>query len=232
MELGTGIPLVAMTANIMTGDIDIYKKSGMSDYVGKPFTSQELWRCLMKYLTPVDIYIEDNAQSLDRDNELRQKLINRFVKTNRGILGKITEAIKASDIKLAHRLVHTLKSNAGQLKLVALQQAAEDMESRLHSGENQATPVQLENLKTELDAAIAELEPMVTEATQSIKAEAPSSVAVCKLFEKLKPLLSDGDSDCLMLVEELRSIPGCEELIRQMEDLDLTSALETLEDMM
>jgi CheY-like chemotaxis protein len=45
--LNTGTPIVAMTANIMSGDLEIYKQHGMEDCVGKPFTSQELWRCLM-----------------------------------------------------------------------------------------------------------------------------------------------------------------------------------------
>jgi signal transduction histidine kinase len=53
MELNTGIPIVAMTANIMSDDVELYKESGMSDCVGKPFTSQELWHCLLKYLKPL-----------------------------------------------------------------------------------------------------------------------------------------------------------------------------------
>jgi len=52
MELKIGVPVVAMTANVIYNDKEIYKKNGMNDCVGKPFTSQELWRCLMKYLTP------------------------------------------------------------------------------------------------------------------------------------------------------------------------------------
>jgi len=50
----TGVPIVAMTANIMTNDRDLYLSLGMSDCVSKPFTSQELWRCLLKYIKPVD----------------------------------------------------------------------------------------------------------------------------------------------------------------------------------
>jgi CheY-like chemotaxis protein len=50
IELDAGIPIVAMTANIMSGDLEKYKQSGMSDFIGKPFTSQELWRCLLKYI--------------------------------------------------------------------------------------------------------------------------------------------------------------------------------------
>jgi len=55
LELGTGTPIVAMTANIMMSDREHYKAAGMVDYLGKPFTSQELWRCLLKHLKPVSL---------------------------------------------------------------------------------------------------------------------------------------------------------------------------------
>jgi PAS domain S-box-containing protein len=48
IELDTGVPMVAMTANIMSDDRELYKASGMTDCVGKPFSSQELWHCLVK----------------------------------------------------------------------------------------------------------------------------------------------------------------------------------------
>jgi CheY-like chemotaxis protein len=84
-ELNVGIPIVALTANIMTNDKELYKMSGMSDYVGKPFTSQELWRCLMKYFKPVALQKENQEQRELEDNKLRQMLIKSFVRNNREI---------------------------------------------------------------------------------------------------------------------------------------------------
>jgi signal transduction histidine kinase/ActR/RegA family two-component response regulator len=52
LELAPDLPIVALTANVMTGASEVYKESGMEDCLGKPFTSQELWHCLMKYFTP------------------------------------------------------------------------------------------------------------------------------------------------------------------------------------
>jgi len=43
-------------------------------------------------------------------------------------------------------------------------------------------------------------------------------------------LLQDGDLECLSFINNLRSIPGSEELIQQMEEIDFTTALETLEE--
>ena len=61
-ELNSGTPVVAMTANIMTNDAELYRSSGIPDFVGKPFTSQELRECLLKYLKPVS---EESAEEGD-----------------------------------------------------------------------------------------------------------------------------------------------------------------------
>jgi len=53
LELDLGIPIVAMTANVMADNAGLHKMSGMSGYVGKPFTSKELWKCLLRYLKPI-----------------------------------------------------------------------------------------------------------------------------------------------------------------------------------
>jgi len=54
LELETGVPIIALTANVMSHDLERYKKIGMNDNLGKPFTSQELWYLLLKYLEPIE----------------------------------------------------------------------------------------------------------------------------------------------------------------------------------
>jgi len=154
LELNTGVPIVAMTANIMSQDRELYNAGGMDDYVGKPFTSQELWRCLMKHFKPITWQKENADSAVDTDNKLRQRLINIFVKNNRGKFGQIKDAISVGDINLAHRLTHTLKSNAGQLNKTLLQQIASEIEDRLKDGENLVTPQQMETFERELNSAI------------------------------------------------------------------------------
>jgi len=150
-EMNLGIPIVAMTANVMTSDRELYEENGMNDYVGKPFTSQELWRCLLRYLKPLDWQSDDKVQLKQADDELHQMLINRFVDTNSDICSEIDIALNEGNIKLAHRLVHTLKSNAGQLGKKSLQKAAEDMENNLKDEKNLTAPNQMDVLKTEVD---------------------------------------------------------------------------------
>jgi len=53
-KLDAGVPVVAMTANVMSESKDMYDEIGMKDILSKPFSSHELWQCLKKYLTPVE----------------------------------------------------------------------------------------------------------------------------------------------------------------------------------
>jgi signal transduction histidine kinase/DNA-binding response OmpR family regulator len=229
MEYKAGVPIVAMTANIMSNDRELYKLKGMDDCVGKPFTSQELWRCLLKYLKPLGWQKMEETQNTEVDDKLRQKLINGFVKDNTNKYGEIADALKAGDVKLAHRLAHTLKSNAGHLDKTLLQQAAADIENQLKTGENLATAEQLAALETSLSAALAELAPLVSSAPEAAAdAEPLSKEAALELLEKLAPMLELGDLSARQLSGDLRRIPGSNELVQQIEDLDFNLALASL----
>jgi CheY-like chemotaxis protein/HPt (histidine-containing phosphotransfer) domain-containing protein len=157
LELNTGIPIIAMTANVMSNDREIYRVNGIQDCVGKPFTSQELWQCLLKYLTPVNRGTAQTNIPAEAATEFQRELQVIFVKDNKRKHEEIINAIKTGDIKLAHRLAHSLKSSAGQIGKTDLQNAAADIESRLGDGKNMVTPALLFILKTELSKVLAEL---------------------------------------------------------------------------
>ncbi|MCL2441619.1 MAG: ATP-binding protein [Treponema sp.] len=163
LELNKNIPIVALTANIMSDDRDLYKTSGMTGYLGKPFTSQELWRCLMKFFTPIIQKAPEKIALMQNVDDLQQKLINIFVQNSQDAYVKIKDAIDTNDIKLAHRLAHTLKSNAAQLNKPALQKIAGKVEESLKNGENRVNPSDFESLQAELNTVLAELTPLVSE---------------------------------------------------------------------
>jgi len=161
-ELAPSVPIVAMTANIMADDMDVYKASGMKDCVCKPFTSQELWRCLLKYFTPVkkDDSISDETITTgslpESDAEFQKTLRKVFYNSSINKYNEINDAINKKDIKLAHRLAHTLKGNAGQVGKTALQKAAAQVEHHLRDGINLVTEELFATLKTELDLVLSE----------------------------------------------------------------------------
>jgi PAS domain S-box-containing protein len=238
-ELNTGSPIVAMTANVMSHDRELYRKCGMNDCVGKPFKVQELWACLLKYFTPVKWAREKGAESRQYNDKLQFLLMATFVKDNRNRYGEISAAIDSGDIKLANRLAHTLKGNAGQLGKVRLQKAAELVEHLLKDGKNLVTAEHLAVLEAELAAALDELAPLVKEAAlpPTSQAEPLDAEKAHEVLVELKPLLESGNAECLKYIDKLRGISGTDEplvrkLIQQMEDLDFEDALETLSEVM
>jgi len=232
-ELGIKTPIVALTANIMANDVEIYKNCGMYDTLGKPFTSQELWSCLLTYITAKGFTVV-NEQRQDTENEkIQKKLREFFFKKNQTTYADIIKALDTGDITLAHRLTHTLKSNAGQLGKALLQQAAENVEINLKSGQNLVTPEQRETLKTELELVMAELKTVVSEVSKEEDATTHLFTEDAReLLAKLKPLLEDNNLECLELIENLRLIPSSDEVVTFIEEFDFDSALEALEALM
>jgi CheY-like chemotaxis protein len=232
MELNTGVPIVAMTANVMAHDRELYKKIGMKDCLGKPFRVQELYSYLSKYLKPGKWNSETLVESKQFDDKLKFSLMVSFVKDNKERYSEIANALGSGDTKLAHRLVHTLKSNAALLGKTKLQKASEEAEHLLADGKSQVAQELLDTLKTELAAVLDELAPLLKEAApppaQAEQLDAGEAQAV---LEELKPLLERGSPDCLKYIDKLRGIPGTEILIRQIEDLDFAEAAETLGEM-
>jgi len=136
----------------------------MSDCVGKPFTSAELWHCLMKYFTPLSLGASNsvhakNAQ-LQANLELHKKLQTVFVESNKDRYNDIIEAMEKGDIDSAHRFVHSLKSNAGQVGKSILQKAAAEIECKLKNGKNLVTEDQMKILKLELNMVLNEFSSM------------------------------------------------------------------------
>jgi signal transduction histidine kinase/CheY-like chemotaxis protein len=162
-SLNIGTPIVAMTANILSTDKELYKRNGMPDYLGKPFTSQVLWRCLLNYFTPIKKEtVQENT--IDEEELAVQHIFQlSFVKENQKKFDDIANALKANDLILAHRLVHALKGNAGQIGKTRLQSIAADVESTIKNGEKPVTEEQLNSLESEMNIVLKELAPLLEE---------------------------------------------------------------------
>jgi len=90
-------------------------------------------------------------------DEIHQIFARRFTENYTQIHHEIRNALNTGDVTLAHRLVHNLKSNAGQLRKSSLQRVAGEVEDNLKSGENHVTEQQMQKLEKELKIVIAEL---------------------------------------------------------------------------
>ena len=229
IALGVKTPIIAITANIMSDDIELYKMRGMADCIGKPFTSQELWKCLVKYLPVVSYTAHEKGWSLDEEKNFQKKTRLSFVRNNQTVFAQIVKALNDGDTKLAHRLVHTLKSNAGQISEKKLQTAAADAEALLAGGENALVNEELKKIESELKLVLDKLAPMLAEdeaerAAKIIDKGQYSAEKVHETLSKLEPMLINRNPECEELLDEIMTIPGAEKLTQCIEKFDFKQA--------
>ena len=235
LEINT--PIVVMTANIMTDDIELYKTNGILDCVSKPFTSQELWKCLLKYFKPVSISAIDNSHRMKEDEKLQKMLMVNFVKENQAVFAKIMKAADDGDIKGAHRLAHTLKSNAGQIGEKNLQSAAAAVEAMFKSGmdSNNPLPFPIDGgktaaLETELAAVLDKLAPLLAAVNEGEGKEITDTAVIQEIIGKLEPMLMRSNPESLYLLKDIRAIHGTEDLALHIEEFNFKQAIAELSD--
>ncbi|MCL2819596.1 MAG: ATP-binding protein [Oscillospiraceae bacterium] len=226
--LGVKTPIIALTANVMSNDLDIYKKSGIPDYLGKPFTSQELWKCLIKYLPVVNVTEIDQQQQAEEGDESLKQLQRYFAKNNKQTFNNINLAIKNGDIKQAHRLTHTLKSNAGQINETHLQKTAAGVEDMLSKGEQYINESHLHALETELKLVLEKLSQTENESGEAEPVKLTDTKRMLELIDELEPLLKARKPECMYILDDIRTIPGAESLANYVENFDFTHAADEL----
>jgi HPt (histidine-containing phosphotransfer) domain-containing protein len=160
------------------------------------------------------------------------ELIATFVKDNLTTFKDISDALETGDVKLAHRLAHTLKGVAGLVGMTTLVEAARIVEQSLAEGKTELLDEQMDDLRHELKAALDELTPMmnthadkVRRYTENISFDRKNAL---KILENLDSLLEADSFDSVNLVKDLSVIPGTEQLASQVENLKFKQARETL----
>jgi len=244
INMNIGIPIVAMTANIMSDDMDVYQKSGMQECLSKPFTSQELWHCLLKYFNMLETKPEQLEEDFQDNNEtvFQLSLKELYIKNNGNKYNEIIEAIEKGNIKSAHMLAHTLKSNSAQIGMNDLQKTAADIELQLKN-ENNVSPQLLASLETELKTAVAQL----TKQIAAIRANQPPGISsekdgseividkksALELLDALEQMLRQGNTESLKSINKVREVPADDSLknalIQQIEDFEFESAMITIQ---
>ncbi|MCL2761654.1 MAG: Hpt domain-containing protein [Treponema sp.] len=170
---------------------------------------------------------------LESDMEFKRTLQLHFLKNNQEKYDEVVNALTSGDMPLAYRLVHNLKSNAGHIGQVGLQEAAAEVEQMLKKEESPVTEEQLQILKNELFMVLHTLSSLLDE--PAVQSDAGSQCIASgntgELLERLEMLLERGNPECVYLVNELRIIPDSDRLIQQIEDFDFKMAMAELSEL-
>jgi PAS domain S-box-containing protein len=207
------LPIVAMTADAMTGVRDKVLEAGMNDYVTKPIVPKELWIALNRWVSPGNRELpEDFLRAKDDDlsdaqsvpviagvdvekglsrvggkKKLYLRLLSKFRDEFENGVAIIEEELLKGDRAAAVRQAHTIKGVAANVGAESIQRAAADAEQALkeETEENGSLSV----LEEELSKVINTLKESVLEVDDSSdKKEPRQEIELGELKEKLSEL--------------------------------------------
>jgi HPt (histidine-containing phosphotransfer) domain-containing protein len=137
---GARLPVIALTANVMSEDRDNCRAAGMDGHLGKPLDPALLAACLARHLSsraaPPAI---DRAALLvvtGGDAEFERELIETFIASGDEHLAAIVAALAQGDFVTIGRRAHALKGASANLHARPLAETAAHLE---HAANGRAT---------------------------------------------------------------------------------------------
>lgn len=168
------IPIIALTANATPKIIERCMASGMNEHLAKPFTPEELFGMLEKYLSVKSIKraadakifghkfsivdLSFLAQVSGNDTTFIRDVVSSFLTSTPLLINNIKEALSKTDPIEMARNVHKLKPSLTMLGLAKTKELADYLEAEL-MGQNLSEYIEqgVEKLCNEINAAVQEL---------------------------------------------------------------------------
>jgi len=226
------LPIIAMTANVMTGDREKALAAGMVDHIAKPLRVDALFETMARWIRPAiaatpsakagggaDTGLLPSLTGIDTQaglaaaggsRTLYLRLLRMFGDNQRDFHDRFRQAFAQGDLPGVIRAAHTLKGVAATIGAAALSRAAAELEAACQQGVEHERIDAIEGTAAgELDdvlATLAELDGPGEQRREPAPAADPQQVSV--LSQKLRTLLAGGDIEAIDVLADLLAAIG------------------------
>ncbi len=197
-EKGVDSPIVALTANAISGVREMYLNLGFQAFVAKPIEMEKLDKVLREFLPKeLQIPIEEGSTApkpVKMDASEDEGVLRQVYLDGKNKAPLLRELMEKSDITNYTIEVHALKSVAATIGRIELSECAKSHEMAGKEGNIEFIRKDFENLITRYDALIAELgERFPQEEEPEYELQKPQEGEVEVLMQQLRDALDDFD---------------------------------------
>ncbi len=231
-----GLPVIAMTANALSGDREKSLDAGMNDHLNKPFQPVTFYNVLLQWIKPsflvTDIAIETEQNNSEVDKEIPEitgidsvaglrtaggnrsiysRLIIKFLHLFRNFKSEFLQAMDNEELVTAERLAHSLKGSAASLGANDIAEAAAVLESAVRKrGKREDILGLFSGSLNLLGPVLDQISLYAVTQEKEISADElkPDSETVRRLVEEITVLLDEFDTQVLQVAEELQKVLG------------------------
>lgn len=227
------LPIIAMTANVMTRDIEQTQLAGMNDHISKPINVAEMFYTMAKWITPTNPASQNTARPLQthtqpaqqlhqivgidsaaglaitQGNEnLYRRLLIKFLNSEQDFILKFQQAQASQDAVAATRMAHTLKGVAGNIGAHTIQKAAQALELAC---DDRLDMKQIEKSLREVEASLVPVLKSLQQFQSALEltptdTEKAHPETLRPWYEKLLKLLMEDDADAVDTLDKILSL--------------------------
>lgn len=222
------LPIIAMSANFTSEDIEMGRKVGMTTHLGKPVDKELLYATLSRYLgnniikgtgystnIPIDfpqlkhIDTNDGLARVAGNAKVYRVMLSNFRQKYLHAASELTEYFQQQDFERAVGLSHNIKGNAGNLGARELHRYAAEIEQASKERDLDLAISLLPALQFEISAVIHNIETLATvvDPKQGSIGSYNAEIYAAKV-SSLTTLLDTDFGEAMNLLEELQQVAG------------------------